>query len=251
MAQHSPTPLRRWISGSVRSEDEQPLEGVPARVIREPTVLRPDALRAHAGARALVHAGGLPLRRDDVRLHLRQRLAGDLPISPYISLYLPIFGNVSQVIASIDATGSRYRDVMENMNAFLRTHAVPASLQRRVRQHVESTFSENKGIDVQSITNQLPSHLQVEVFYHLNLAMLRRVDVLRSCHQPFLKHLVTRLQFSLVSCGQYASRVRLPLLGVSFLLALLLAPSSSPSPSVNTLNEHIRHSHTIPRATHR
>ena len=34
MAQHSPTPLRRWISGSVRSEDEQPLEGVPARVIR-------------------------------------------------------------------------------------------------------------------------------------------------------------------------------------------------------------------------
>ena len=131
-------------------------------------------------------------------------------------MYASIFGNVSQVIASIDATGSRYRGVMENMNEFLRTHAVPASLQRRVRQHVESTFSENKGIDVQSIANQLPSHLQVEVFYHLNLAMLRRVDVLRSCHQPFLKHLVTRLQFSLVSCGEYASRVRLPLLGVSF-----------------------------------
>ena len=120
------------------------------------------------------------------------------------------------MIACIDATGSRYRGVMENMNAFLRTHAVPASLQRRVRQHVESTFSENKGIDVQSIANQLPSHLQVEVFYHLNLAMLRRVDVLRCCHQPFLKHLVTRLQFSLVSCGQYASRVRQPLLGISF-----------------------------------
>ena len=34
MAQHPPTPLRRWISGSVRSEDEQPLEGVPARVVR-------------------------------------------------------------------------------------------------------------------------------------------------------------------------------------------------------------------------
>ena len=131
-------------------------------------------------------------------------------------MYASIFGNVSQVIASIDATGSRYRGVMENMNEFLRTHAVPASLQRRVRQHVESTFSENKGIDVQSIANQLPSHLQVEVFYHLNLAMLRRVDVLRSCHQPFLKHLVTRLQFSLVSCGEYASRVRQPLLGVSF-----------------------------------
>ena len=66
----------------------------PARP-REPTVLRSDALRAHAGARAIVHAGGLPLRRDDVRFHLRQRLAGDLPTSHYISLYLTISPYIS------------------------------------------------------------------------------------------------------------------------------------------------------------
>jgi hypothetical protein len=169
------------------------------------------------------------------------------------------------VIACIDATGSRYRGVMENMNAFLRTHAVPASLQRRVRQHVESTFSENKGIDVQSIANQLPSHLQVEVFYHLNLAMLRRVDVLRCCHQPFLKHLVTRLQFSLVSCGQYASRVRQPLLGISFVRRGILqvfdgpvvrhprphtrphSPSTRSSPRRDTRRQPRRHPRRQPR----
>ena len=48
-------------------------------------------------------------------------------------IYACIFGNVSQVIQSIDATGSRYRSQVENMNEFLRTHAMPTALQRRVR----------------------------------------------------------------------------------------------------------------------
>ena len=61
------------------------------------------------------------------------------------------------------------------MNEFFNYHAVPATLQKRIRNYIEFQFSVTKGIDVEGFNQDLPSHLQLELFLHLNRRMVEQV----------------------------------------------------------------------------
>ena len=58
------------------------------------------------------------------------------------------------------------------MNEFFNYHNVPSVLQKRVRNYVEFQFSVTKGINVEGFNSELPSHLQLELFLHLNRRMV-------------------------------------------------------------------------------
>ena len=61
------------------------------------------------------------------------------------------------------------------MNEFFNYHNVPSVLQKRVRNYVEFQFSVTKGINVEGFNSELPSHLQLELFLHLNRRMVEEV----------------------------------------------------------------------------
>ena len=82
-----------------------------------------------------------------------------------------IYGNIGQFIESIYASGQRYRKRMDEINEFVRFHNLPPSLQSKIRSYVEFAFSVTKGINVESISQQLPAHLQLEIHLHLNKKM--------------------------------------------------------------------------------
>ena len=54
-----------------------------------------------------------------------------------------------------------------------------------MREHEELVFAQSRGVDVSEISNGLPTHLQLEVFFHLNLDMLKKagLDPAKTLHQ--------------------------------------------------------------------
>ena len=105
-----------------------------------------------------------------------------------------IYGNIGQYIESMQASGQRYRKRMDEINEFVRFHGLPPSLQGKIRSYVEFAFSVTKGINVESISQQLPAHLQLEIHLHLNKKMVEQVKIFAGCPKDFFKALVMKLQ---------------------------------------------------------
>ena len=114
-----------------------------------------------------------------------------------------IYGNIGQFIESIYASGQRYRKRMDEINEFVRFHNLPPSLQHKIRSYVEFAFSVTKGINVESISQQLPSHLQLEIHLHLNKKMVEQVKIFNGCPKDFFKALVMKLQPCICVAGDH------------------------------------------------
>ena len=89
--------------------------------------------------------------------------------------YASLYGNIGLIIQNLDASGQRFRRSMQEMNEFFRFHSVPPSLQKRIKDYMEFSFSVTRGIDVEAIHSQLPAQLQLEVSVYLNTCMLEQV----------------------------------------------------------------------------
>ena len=105
-----------------------------------------------------------------------------------------IYGNIGQFIEAATASGQRYRKRMDEINEFVRFHNLPPQLQFKIRSYVEFAFSVTKGINVESISQQLPAHLQLEIHLHLNKKMVEQVKIFSGCPRDFFKALVMKLQ---------------------------------------------------------
>ena len=109
-------------------------------------------------------------------------------------IHAAIYGNIAEVVRNMEGSGLRLTKKLENLNEFFLAHNVPRKLQAKIRQHVELAFSSTLGIDVDSISEQFPVQLQLEVLFHLNLRMLRRVPRLRELDLKLLRELVMKVQ---------------------------------------------------------
>ena len=117
--------------------------------------------------------------------------------------YSFIYGNIGQFLESMYASGQRYRKRMDEINEFVRFHGLPPSLTHKIRSYVEFAYSVTKGINVESISQQLPAHLQLEVHLHLNKKMVEQVKIFQGCPRDFFKALVMRLQPCICVAGDH------------------------------------------------
>ena len=89
------------------------------------------------------------------------------------------------------------------MNEFFNYHNVPAVLQKRIRNYVEFHFSVTKGIDVEGFNNELPAHLQLELFLHLNRRMVEQVPLFNGMPSTFIKSIVMKLRPAVCIAGDH------------------------------------------------
>jgi CRP-like cAMP-binding protein len=86
---------------------------------------------------------------------------------------------------------------------FIRFHKLPEQLTHKIRNYVEFAFSVTKGINVDSIAEQLPKHLQLEMHLHLNRKMVEQVRIFAGCPRAFIRALVVKLQPNICVTGDY------------------------------------------------
>ena len=82
------------------------------------------------------------------------------------------------------AAGLRYRKRMDELSEFARFHNLPPSLRVKIHNYVDFAFSVTKGINVESISAQLPAHLQLEIHLQLNKKMVQQV---RACARAYVR----------------------------------------------------------------
>ena len=105
-----------------------------------------------------------------------------------------IFGNVALLIQSFDSVGTRFRERMEAVNAFIRFHELPAALAERIRRHVEYLWNLHHGLDVQATLAELPGNLRTEVMMHLQADVVQRASLFKHCAAGFVKRIGGRLR---------------------------------------------------------
>ena len=66
-------------------------------------------------------------------------------------LYATIFGNVTTVCQQMYRTTGRYREVLNNVQDFIKLHQLPLPLGERVIDFVESSWAISKGIDADKV----------------------------------------------------------------------------------------------------
>jgi len=121
-------------------------------------------------------------------------------------VYASIYGSLSQIIASLDTISVRFRGRMEMIREFCEYHNVPPSLRKRIFNYAIFSFSVTKGIDVESVSNQLPSHLQLELFLHLNLKSVSQVPIFEGTPTAFLKCVVMKLRPTVTISNDFVYR---------------------------------------------
>ena len=111
-------------------------------------------------------------------------------------------GNITQFIRNVYASGERFQKKMDETNEFLNFHNVSPRLQAKVRSYIEFAYHVTKGLNVETIAQQLPNSLQVEVYMELNRKMLGQVPIFAACPPAFIKAIVTRLQTAICVDGE-------------------------------------------------
>jgi hypothetical protein len=80
--------------------------------------------------------------------------------------YSIFYGNIGHFVQNLYSANLRYRKRMDELTEFSRFHKLPPSLRTKIHNYVDFAFSVTKGINVDSISAQLPAHLQARLPRH-------------------------------------------------------------------------------------
>mmetsp|Transcript_62148 Transcript_62148/g.196579 ORF Transcript_62148/g.196579 Transcript_62148/m.196579 type:complete len:846 (-) Transcript_62148:44-2581(-) len=116
-------------------------------------------------------------------------------------VYAVVFGNVAVLISSFDASYQRYRDRMDLMNEFGDSNALPSDLRERMRGYVSYVWNINHGIEARDMLQELPYHLQVDIYMELYADMIMAVPMFMDAEEGIIKSLVMRLVMQVVFKG--------------------------------------------------
>ena len=79
------------------------------------------------------------------------------------------------MLENVDAPGARYQRQLDQTNAFIRFHRVPAELRKKLRAYVSLQFAVTCGFEVKSIMSALPATMQVDFFTFIHGELVRQV----------------------------------------------------------------------------
>jgi hypothetical protein len=111
-----------------------------------------------------------------------------------VGMYGYIIGNVSSLIANLDVARANYQKKMEEINEYLHTKKVPATLQTRVRDYYAYLWETQKSVSSVSIVEELPHTLSMEVLLFLNRAILEKVSLFKNANEIFIREVVQLLR---------------------------------------------------------
>eukprot|EP00002_Diphylleia_rotans_P024455 TRINITY_DN4830_c0_g1_i2.p1 TRINITY_DN4830_c0_g1~~TRINITY_DN4830_c0_g1_i2.p1 ORF type:complete len:722 (+),score=98.60 TRINITY_DN4830_c0_g1_i2:164-2329(+) len=119
-----------------------------------------------------------------------------------VSIYATIFGNMATLIAQMDASATRYREKLDALHEYMTYRSLPQYLRKRILNYYDVIWSRHKGIDENSILNELPSSLRSEIALYLNRELVENVPLFKGTNEPgFINSLVVMLKPQVALAG--------------------------------------------------
>eukprot|EP00947_MAST-08B_sp_MAST-8B-sp1_P003225 g3225.t1 len=96
-----------------------------------------------------------------------------------ILIFALVVGEFASIVEHMDMAASKYQDMFNATNEYMRARGLPGDLREQVRDFVQIKFEERKLYDEESILSQLPSLLRKKVLHFNTKEIFARVPVLR------------------------------------------------------------------------
>ncbi|CAF0785927.1 unnamed protein product [Rotaria sordida] len=125
-----------------------------------------------------------------------------------IFVFSSIIGQVGNVITNRNASRLEFERLLDSAKQYMRSHSVPAEMQRRVQRWYDYSWSRGRmsgAGDVHSI-KLLPDKLKTELALHVNLGTLKKVTIFQECQPEFLHDLVLKMRAYIFTPGDIICR---------------------------------------------
>lgn len=111
-----------------------------------------------------------------------------------VAFYGYIIGNMASLIANLDVAKAAYLKKREEVHNWLRSHRVPAELQRRVRDYYAYLWETRRSVSAAPVTADLPHTLSTAVRLFLSRGIIEKVALFKDAGELFIQEIVQRLE---------------------------------------------------------
>ncbi|KAF3437057.1 hypothetical protein FNV43_RR19810 [Rhamnella rubrinervis] len=127
----------------------------------------------------------------------RETLFGIIICTAGLILFSHLIGNMQSYLQSTTARLEEWRVRRKDTEEWMRHRQLPPDLQERVRRFVQYKWIATRGVDEESILQDLPLDLRRQIQRHLCLALVRRVPFFAQMDDQLLDAICERLVSSL------------------------------------------------------
>ncbi len=113
-----------------------------------------------------------------------------------------IIGNISNLLAKRDVAKVHYFEKMDRINAFLKYHNIPSTLQDRIRNYHQFIWNTRRGYDEETVLAELPIGMKLEVAMHMKREFLDKVEIFRGCGSNLIRELVLSMHSAVFLPGE-------------------------------------------------
>ncbi|KAM8872840.1 voltage-gated delayed rectifier potassium channel KCNH8-like [Synchiropus picturatus] len=120
-------------------------------------------------------------------------------------MHAVVFGNVTAIIQRMYSRRSLYHTRTKDLKDFIRVHQLPTSLEQRMMECFQTTWSVNNGIDVTELLKDFPDELRADIAMHLNKEVLQ-LSLFESASRGCLRSLSLIIGTSFCAPGEFLIR---------------------------------------------
>jgi CRP-like cAMP-binding protein len=107
--------------------------------------------------------------------------------------YAIVFGNIALLIQNLDISYQRYRDKLDKLEEFIKIYRLESNLADSLRATQKALWNIHKGIEMNTLIDQLPASQRTEVRMFLHQNLVESVPWFKKVSPEFIRTLVTRL----------------------------------------------------------
>lgn len=105
-----------------------------------------------------------------------------------VSMYAFIIGNVASLIANLDANQGRFREKLDQIQAYMRERRIPSHLQQQVRDYYQYMWEYSHDASMElDFLDELPHSIKTRIYLHLHQELLEKFLYLKKQIKALLK----------------------------------------------------------------
>jgi hypothetical protein len=124
-----------------------------------------------------------------------------------VSMYAFIIGNVTSLIANLDANKSHFREKLTQIQSYMRARRIPYSLQQQVRDYYQYMWEYNRDISLDlGFLDELPHSLKTQMYLYLYRELLSKVPLFQDADVSFIEDLIVKIKPRILPPNDYIIR---------------------------------------------
>jgi hypothetical protein len=122
------------------------------------------------------------------------------------STYALIIGNIASLLSSLDSLKAKFWNDLDTFKMYLNERGVDKNISSRVRDYYEYRWEHHRGYQEETLLNNLPEPLRLEVMQELAKDLLQEVPLFKYCSIQLKNILILNLKAETFNPGSFISR---------------------------------------------